>query len=171
MSLPNIWHLRRVADTAARACYICYKPSSSVLITPDNKVRRLTASGITLNTKLHSAASKSIYSSIINQSKDFFYICPAHLQDRHFCSPVVDSAEEARKKRDEAMAREIEAVKREYEEKQSRKKGKEKEKEKEKEKGEDGESKEKKEEKKEEKERDDKVRLVFFAYTLHNIHL
>jgi hypothetical protein len=40
MSLPNIWHLRRVADTAARACYICYKPSSSVLITPDNKVRR-----------------------------------------------------------------------------------------------------------------------------------
>ncbi|PLB54425.1 DUF1742-domain-containing protein [Aspergillus steynii IBT 23096] len=37
MSLQNIWHLRRVADTAARACYICYKPSSSVLITPDNK--------------------------------------------------------------------------------------------------------------------------------------
>lgn len=103
---------------------------------------------------------------MINQPKDFFYICPAHLQDRHFCSPVVDSAEEARKKRDEAMAREIEAVKREYEEKQSRKKGKEKEKEKEKEKGEDGESKEKKEEK-EEKERDDKVRLVFFTYTLH----
>lgn len=38
MSLPNIWYLRRVADTATRACYICYKPSSSVLITPDNKV-------------------------------------------------------------------------------------------------------------------------------------
>ncbi|RJE20110.1 hypothetical protein PHISCL_07562 [Aspergillus sclerotialis] len=37
MSLPNTWYLRRVADTAARACYICYKPSSSVLITPDNK--------------------------------------------------------------------------------------------------------------------------------------
>lgn len=37
MSLQNVWHLRRVADTAARACYICHKPSSSVLITPDNK--------------------------------------------------------------------------------------------------------------------------------------
>lgn len=38
MSLQNVWHLRRVADTAAKACYVCYKPSSSVLITPDNKV-------------------------------------------------------------------------------------------------------------------------------------
>lgn len=37
MSLQNIWHLRRVADTGARACYICHKPSSSVLITPDSK--------------------------------------------------------------------------------------------------------------------------------------
>ncbi|KAL1304815.1 hypothetical protein AAFC00_003743 [Neodothiora populina] len=35
--MENIWHLRKVADTAAKACYICYKPSSSVLITPDNK--------------------------------------------------------------------------------------------------------------------------------------
>lgn len=39
MSLPNVWHLRRVADSSAKACYICYKPSTSVLITPDNKVR------------------------------------------------------------------------------------------------------------------------------------
>lgn len=38
MSLPNVWHLRRVADTAAKACFVCYKPSASVLITPDNKV-------------------------------------------------------------------------------------------------------------------------------------
>ncbi|KAL4921226.1 VPS4-associated protein 1 [Aspergillus aurantiobrunneus] len=36
-ALPNIWYLRRVADTAARACLICHKPSSSVLITPNNK--------------------------------------------------------------------------------------------------------------------------------------
>ncbi|KAE8411870.1 AAA-ATPase Vps4-associated protein 1-domain-containing protein [Aspergillus pseudocaelatus] len=33
----NIYHLRRVADTAAKACYVCHKPSSSVMITPDNK--------------------------------------------------------------------------------------------------------------------------------------
>ncbi|RYP64175.1 hypothetical protein DL770_009240 [Monosporascus sp. CRB-9-2] len=37
MSFPNIWHHRKVAETAAKACEICYRPSSSVLITPDNK--------------------------------------------------------------------------------------------------------------------------------------
>ncbi|KAE8390635.1 VPS4-associated protein 1 [Aspergillus alliaceus] len=37
LSFQNIYHLRRVADTAAKSCYVCYKPSSSVLITPDNK--------------------------------------------------------------------------------------------------------------------------------------
>jgi hypothetical protein len=37
MALPNVWHLRRVAEASAKACWICYKPSSSVLITPDNK--------------------------------------------------------------------------------------------------------------------------------------
>lgn len=35
--MENIWHLRKVADTSAKACMICFKPSSSVLITPDNK--------------------------------------------------------------------------------------------------------------------------------------
>ena len=38
MSFPNIWHHRKVAETAAKACDICYRPSSSVLVTPDNKV-------------------------------------------------------------------------------------------------------------------------------------
>jgi hypothetical protein len=85
-----------VADTAAKACFVCYKPSTSVLITPDNK--------------------------------DFFYVCPVHLQDRHFCSPIVDSEHAAAKAKQEALAREIEIVKKEYEEKQRRKKEKEKEK-------------------------------------------
>lgn len=35
--MENLWHHRRVADTAARACMICFKPSSSVLVTPDSK--------------------------------------------------------------------------------------------------------------------------------------
>lgn len=35
--MENIWHHRKVAETAQRACMICFKPSSSVLITPDNK--------------------------------------------------------------------------------------------------------------------------------------
>ncbi|THX13348.1 DUF1742-domain-containing protein [Aureobasidium pullulans] len=35
--MENIWHHRRVAETAAKGCMICYKPSASVLITPDSK--------------------------------------------------------------------------------------------------------------------------------------
>ncbi|KAG6000062.1 hypothetical protein E4U21_005986 [Claviceps maximensis] len=34
---PNLYTHRKVAETAAKACDICYKPSSSVLITADNK--------------------------------------------------------------------------------------------------------------------------------------
>ncbi|KAF9738720.1 UPF0589 protein C32H8.01c [Paraphaeosphaeria minitans] len=37
MSLKNLWHHRKVADGSAKACWICYKPSTSVLITPNNK--------------------------------------------------------------------------------------------------------------------------------------
>lgn len=36
--LVNVWHLRKVAEASAKPCDICYKPSSSVLITPDRKV-------------------------------------------------------------------------------------------------------------------------------------
>ncbi|KAF2462526.1 DUF1742-domain-containing protein [Lindgomyces ingoldianus] len=90
MSLQNVWHHRRVADGSAKACWICYKPSTSVLITPDNK--------------------------------DFFYICVGHLQDGKFCQPDADEvvAAAARKKKEE-LDREIEAVKREYAERQKSK--------------------------------------------------
>ncbi|KAK3077697.1 hypothetical protein LTS18_009543 [Coniosporium uncinatum] len=37
MALPNTWHHRKVGDGSAKACWICYKPSTSVMITPDNK--------------------------------------------------------------------------------------------------------------------------------------
>ncbi|KAE8353918.1 VPS4-associated protein 1 [Aspergillus coremiiformis] len=125
----NNYHLRRVADTAVKSCYVCHKPSSSVLITPDNK--------------------------------DFFYVCPIHLKDRHFCSPIVDAEEEEKKKKEEALAKEIEKVKKEYEEKQKRKK----EKGKGKEKKSDDESKNQegssnatnKKEQSDEKERDEKI--------------
>lgn len=39
-SFPNIYNHRKVADTASKACEICYKPSTSVLVTPENKVHR-----------------------------------------------------------------------------------------------------------------------------------
>ncbi|KAL2158716.1 hypothetical protein VTH06DRAFT_4198 [Thermothelomyces fergusii] len=37
MSFPNVYTHRKVAETKAKSCDICYKLSSSVLITPDNK--------------------------------------------------------------------------------------------------------------------------------------
>ncbi|KAI3323900.1 DUF1742-domain-containing protein [Xylariaceae sp. AK1471] len=124
MSLPNIWHHRKVADTSAKGCEICYKPSTSVLITPDKQ--------------------------------DFFYVCPAHLKDRGFCSPIIDQDAVAAKKKKE-MDEEVERLKKEYEEKQRKKKENEAEKEKGKEKDEDKEkdkkdSKDKKEDKNEKKE-------------------
>lgn len=153
MSLPNVWHLRRVADSSAKACYICYKPSTSVLITPDNKVRVPYISAHCIYPS--GVLSRAGFSDLCMQ--DFFYVCPAHLKDRGFCSPIVDSEKEAAKKKEEALALEIEKVKKEYEEKQRRKKEKE-DKEKKNDKGEDSKDKKKKEESDDaEKEKNEKV--------------
>ncbi|KAI1086994.1 DUF1742-domain-containing protein [Rostrohypoxylon terebratum] len=92
MSFPNIWNHRKVADTSAKACEVCFKPSTSVLVTPE--------------------------------SKDFFYVCPSHLKDRGFCSPIIDQEAIAAKKKKE-MEDELERVKKEYEERQRKKKEKE----------------------------------------------
>ncbi|KAB5554315.1 VPS4-associated protein 1 [Coniochaeta sp. 2T2.1] len=93
MSFPNNYIHRKVAETSQKSCEICFKLSTSVLITPDNK--------------------------------DFFYVCPSHLKDTGFCTPVVDQAAlEARKKKE--LEAEVERVKKEYEEKQRKKKEKEK---------------------------------------------
>ncbi|APA12442.1 hypothetical protein SS1G_03963 [Sclerotinia sclerotiorum 1980 UF-70] len=88
-SFPNIWTHRKVADTASKPCEICYKPSASVLITPENK--------------------------------DFFYVCPSHLKDKGFATPIIDEAAIAAKKKKE-LDDEIERVKQEFEEKQKKKK-------------------------------------------------
>ncbi|KAK8025863.1 hypothetical protein PG990_003686 [Apiospora arundinis] len=37
MSLPNVWHHRKVADSSAKGCDLCYKPTTSVLVTPDKQ--------------------------------------------------------------------------------------------------------------------------------------
>ncbi|KAF2653388.1 DUF1742-domain-containing protein [Lophiostoma macrostomum CBS 122681] len=127
MALPNVWHHRRVAESSAKACWICYKPSTSVMITPD--------------------------------SKDFFYICVGHLSDRGFCLPDAEeaAAAEARKKKEE-MDREIEKVKKEYEEKQTLKR----EKRKEKDKGKDKDTKKQddEEDKEDEKAKNDKIQQL-----------
>jgi hypothetical protein len=44
MAFPNEYAHRKVAETKAKSCDICFKLSSSVLITPDNKVRVTLAS-------------------------------------------------------------------------------------------------------------------------------
>ncbi|CAF9914343.1 hypothetical protein IMSHALPRED_001885 [Imshaugia aleurites] len=126
MALVNVWHLRRVADASAKPCDICYKPTTSVLITPD--------------------------------SKDYFYVCPGHLKDRGFCIPVIDEAEAAAKKKKEEMDREIELIKKEYDEK-IRKKSKDK-KGKDKDKGNDDDSKGDVDDEKAEKEKDAKIKAI-----------
>ncbi|KAK3385629.1 VPS4-associated protein 1 [Podospora didyma] len=37
MAFPNVYTHRKVAETSAKSCEICYRPSTSVLITTDNK--------------------------------------------------------------------------------------------------------------------------------------
>ncbi|TDZ40440.1 UPF0589 protein [Colletotrichum spinosum] len=58
------------------------------------------------------------------ENKDFFYVCPSHLKDRNFCSPIIDK-EAAEAKRKKELEEEVERVKKEYEEKQRKKKEKE----------------------------------------------
>ncbi|OBT83193.1 hypothetical protein VE02_07725 [Pseudogymnoascus sp. 03VT05] len=122
MAFPNIYTHRKVADTASKPCDICFKPSTSVLVVPENK--------------------------------DFFFVCPGHLKDKGFCTPIIDEAAVVAKKKKE-MEDEVERVKKEFEEKQKKKKEKEKEKEKEKDKDKKDED---KKEKGEEKKDDDTKR-------------
>lgn len=153
--MENTWHLRRVADNASKACWVCYKPSTSVLITPNNKVR--------LTQKPNHIESQTL--------QDFFYICSGHLTDRGFCQPDADeaAAAEAKKKKEELDA-EIEKVKKEYEEKQrlkrEKRKGKEKEKDKTKEK--EAQSKEEEEDKQDEKAKEEKVTTSSYLVMLHS---
>lgn len=39
MAVPfqNVWQVRTVAETSAKSCFVCYKPTPKVLITPDSK--------------------------------------------------------------------------------------------------------------------------------------
>jgi hypothetical protein len=150
---PNIYTRRLVADTSARGCDICYKPSTTVLITPEKQVP-----SILDPTRL----PRSSFPNQRPTPKDFFYVCAIHLIDRNFCSPIVDEAAiEAKKKKE--LEEEVERVKKEYEEKQKKKREKEKEKGKEKEKDKPAEEKgkdkdeDKKDEKKDEPPKSPKV--------------
>lgn len=129
----NLYYRRLVAESNAKACWICFKPSSCVLI---------------------------------NDDQDFFYICPGHLTDTKFAT-AKDADDVARKlekkKKDEEIEKEIEAVKKEFAEKMKKKMDRRRQKEFEKEgkKPEDEKKKKKEddeEEKRLEKEQEDKVK-------------
>lgn len=142
-ALKNEWHHRKVAEGQAKACWICFKPSTSVLITPDSKVGILK----------HCFGLKLI-------AQDFFYVCPGHLKDRGFA--IQDAAEAAafeERKKKEAMDHEIEAVKREFAEKQKEKEKRRKERAKktDKDKKKEEKKEDEEEDKSDEKERDEKV--------------
>lgn len=108
---PNTYHLRLVAASSAKACWVCYKPSTSVLITPDNKVRvphtRLPSfrNRTHAGTRTHTHTSRTYMKS---PSQDFFYVCPGHLKDRGFATADPAETERIKKIRD---AREVEAEK------------------------------------------------------------
>lgn len=91
MASKNLYYRRLTAETASKACWICYKPTSTVLIT--------------------------------EAQDDWFNICPGHLQDAKFA--IAKDAEDLEKRRrEEAIEKEIAAVKKEYEEKMKLKKKK-----------------------------------------------
>lgn len=43
-SFPNVYTHRKVAEAASKRCEICFKPSTSVLVTPDKQVRLIIGS-------------------------------------------------------------------------------------------------------------------------------
>ncbi|KAG5931718.1 hypothetical protein E4U53_001646 [Claviceps sorghi] len=117
---PNLYTHRKVAETAARACDICYKPSSSVLITADKKVRR----GWLVVSRHQEPSWPGGRTSLTMIAQDFFYVCPTHLKDTYFCTPKIDEAA-VKARREKALAEEIEKVKAEYQDRQRKKKEKE----------------------------------------------
>jgi hypothetical protein len=125
MGYKNLYHRRLVAESGAKACWICYKPSSTVLITPEND--------------------------------DWFHICPGHLKDNKFAI-AKDAEDLAEKKRKEELDKEIEAVKKEFEEKMRKKLARRKQKEYEKEGKKEEKKKEAKEDENDEKEKEEKLK-------------
>lgn len=108
------------------------------------------------------------YRSWLIKRQDYFYVCPGHLKDRGFATPIIDEAEAAAKKKKEAMDREIELIKHEYEEKMKKQKNKDKDKDKKardadkgKEEAKDDGSKDDGDDEKAKKEKDDKVSSVY----------
>ncbi|KAL0636707.1 hypothetical protein Q9L58_004315 [Maublancomyces gigas] len=144
MAVPfeNLYHLRKVAENSAKPCTVCYKPTASVLVTPDKK---------------------DFFYICPGHSKDRGFATAVVDPD-----PTPEELEKRRKEKEEKeLAEEVEKVKREYAEKQKKKgKGKDKdkgdkEKEKEKEKEEDKDKPPKEEEPVQEAKKTDEEPRIF----------
>ncbi|KAI9717473.1 MAG: hypothetical protein M1828_007173 [Chrysothrix sp. TS-e1954] len=97
--LKNLYHRRLVAPTSSKPCFICHKPTSTVLITPDDR---------------------DFFYACPGHLKDVKFATP---QDTSNAEDAKKVEEEKKKKED--LEKQIEKVKKEWEEKEKkRKKGK-----------------------------------------------
>lgn len=134
--LQNLYHRRLVASTSQKPCFICYKATATVLITPDNRDFFYVCTGHLGDKGFATAVDDTAGGSV----------------------------EDEKKKKDEELQKEIEKVKEEYAERVKRRKekkaGKDKDKDKDKDKKKEDENAKKEaedEEVKDAKERDDKI--------------
>ena len=124
-----------------------------MLITPDNKVSFRHALPLR---SIHPTYPKELLCPCVDEfGQDHFYICPGHLKDKGFASPILDPEVEAKKAADAKKQAAIAEVVAEYEAKQKKKKGKRKDKDKDKDKME--EKAEKEDDEKAEKEKNEKA--------------
>jgi len=131
MSLQNVWHHRRVADNSAKACWVCFKPSTSVLITPDNKDFFYICAGHLKDRQFCRADEDEVAAAAAMKAKEEL--------DREI--------EKVKQEYDEKQKR-----------KKEKRKAKEKEKGKDKEKNKDAKKNDEEEDEKDEKEKDDKIK-------------
>ncbi|KAK5941670.1 hypothetical protein PMZ80_005620 [Knufia obscura] len=122
---PNEYNLRTVAEASSKACFVCHRSSTKVLITTDNKVGKQYMDYLnpTPGTNAFERGDYQLFELPLHIMSDFFYTCPSHLTDRGFATPIIDEKAEAEKKKQEQLAKETEAIIKEYEEK-LKKKGK-----------------------------------------------
>ena len=128
MSWSNVYHRRTTEKKDAQSCWI-------------QSCRKPTT---------------TVIITVDKPPSDWFYICPGHLKDRGFAI-AKDEGDIAEKKRKEEMDKEVELVKKEFEEKMRKKLARRKQKEHEPEDKKEKKKEEAKEDEKDEKERDDKL--------------
>ncbi|KAL9058549.1 MAG: hypothetical protein Q9162_001704 [Coniocarpon cinnabarinum] len=101
--LPNLYHRRLVAATNQKPCYICHKPSATVLITPD---------------------FRDFFYVCAGHLKDSGFATPQDVAPSQSGenSNSADSDEQKKKARDDELQKEIDKVVKEYQDRVKRRK-------------------------------------------------